>query len=210
LHIKKNNAQQEYCPHSSKFVTSPHSHKAKPTMPILNFEFKAKTTELDNLEKKLLELNPKFIGEDNQTDTYFNVTTGRLKLREGNIENSLIYYERQNTAGAKQSDVLLYRHNPDKTLKDILIKLHGIKVIVEKIRKIYFIDNVKFHFDTIPELGTFIEVEAIDKNGNLGIEKLKEQANKYAALFNIKPSDYIALSYSDLILKSTENKKTSV
>ncbi len=179
-------------------------------MPILNFEFKAKTTELDNLEKKLLELNPKFIGEDNQTDTYFNVTTGRLKLREGNIENSLIYYERQNTAGAKQSDVLLYRHNPDKTLKDILIKLHGIKVIVEKIRKIYFIDNVKFHFDTIAELGTFIEVEAIDKNGNLGIEKLKEQANKYAALFNIKPSDYIALSYSDLILKSTENKKTGV
>ena len=179
-------------------------------MPILNFEFKAKTTELDNLEKKLLKLNPKFIGEDNQTDTYFNVTTGRLKLREGNIENSLIYYERQNTAGAKQSDVLLYRHNPDKTLKDILIKLHGIKVIVEKIRKIYFIDNVKFHFDTIPELGTFIEVEAIDKNGNIGIEKLKEQANKYAALFNIKPSDYIALSYSDLILKSTENKKTGV
>ena len=179
-------------------------------MPILNFEFKAKTTELDNLEKKLLELNPKFIGEDNQTDTYFNVTTGRLKLREGNIENSLIYYERQNTAGAKQSDVLLYRHNPDKTLKDILIKLHGIKVIVEKIRKIYFIDNVKFHFDTIPELGTFIEVEAIDKNGNIGIEKLKEQANKYAALFNIKPSDYISLSYSDLILKSTENKKTGV
>jgi predicted adenylyl cyclase CyaB len=173
-------------------------------MPILNFEFKAKTTELDNLEKKLLELNPKFIGEDNQTDTYFNVTTGRLKLREGNIENSLIYYERQNTAGAKQSDVLLYRHNPDKTLKDILIKLHGIKVIVEKIRKIYFIDNVKFHFDTIPELGTFIEVEAIDNNGNLGIEKLKEQANKYAAFFNIKPSDYIALSYSDLILQSTE------
>ena len=83
-------------------------------------------------------------------------------------------------------------------------------MIVEKIRKIYFIDNVKFHFDTIPELGTFIEVEAIDNDGNLGIEKLKEQANKYAALFNIKPLDYIALSYSDLILKSTENKKTSV
>src|SRR5450759_5939732 len=169
-------------------------------MPILNFEFKANTTDLDNLEKKLLELNPKFIGEDNQTDTYFNVTTGRLKLREGNIENSLIYYERQNTAGAKQSDVLLYQHNPDKTLKEILIKLHGIKVIVAKIRKIYFIDNVKFHFDTIPQLGTFIEVEAIDNDGNLGIEKLKEQANKYAALFNIKPSDYISLSYSDLIL----------
>ena len=168
-------------------------------MAILNFEFKARTTELENLEKKFLELNPKFIGEDDQTDTYFNVDKGRLKLREGNIENSLIWYERENTAGAKQSDVLLYQHNPDKTLKDILLKLHGIKVIVEKRRRIYFIDNVKFHFDTIAQLGTFIEVEAIDKDGNLGIEKLKEQADKYAAFFNIQSEDFIAISYSDML-----------
>ena len=168
-------------------------------MPILNFEFKAKATELDILEKKLLRLNPKFIGEDNQTDTYFNVNSGRLKLREGNIENSLIWYERENTAGAKQSDVLLYKHEPDKTLKDILIKVHGIKVIVQKKRRIYFIENVKFHFDTIAELGTFIEVEAIDKDGNLGIEKLKEQADKYAAYFNIQKEDFIGLSYSDML-----------
>ena len=70
-------------------------------MPILNFEFKARTNELDILEKKFLQLYPKFIGEDNQTDTYFNVTKGRLKLREGNTENSFIWYERENTAGAK-------------------------------------------------------------------------------------------------------------
>ena len=175
-------------------------------MPILNFEFKARTTELDKLEKKLLDLTPKFIGEDNQTDTYFNVAKGRLKLREGNIENSLIYYERENSADAKQSDVLLYSYTPDlptgqagKTLKEILIKVHGIKVIVEKKRKIYFIENVKFHFDTIAELGTFIEVEAIDKDGNLGIEKLKEQADKYAAFFNIQHEDFIAISYSDML-----------
>jgi adenylate cyclase class IV len=76
-------------------------------MQILNFEFKAKAIELDTLEKKFLKLNPKFIGEDNQTDTYFNVAKGRLKPREGNIENALIWYERENTAAAKQSDVLL-------------------------------------------------------------------------------------------------------
>ena len=169
-------------------------------MAILNFEFKARTTDLDGLEKKLLQLKPLFIGEDHQTDTYFNVPSGRLKLREGNIENSLIYYERQNTADAKQSDVLLYKHSPDKTLKDILIRTHGIKVIVEKRRKIYFIDTVKFHFDTIQGLGTFIEVEAIDATGNIGIDLLKEQCNKYAKYFEIKDSDYIAVSYSDLLM----------
>ena len=178
-------------------------------MGILNFEFKAKTGDLDDLENELLLLNPTFIGEDNQTDTYFNVTQGRLKLREGNIENALIYYERQNTAGAKQSDILLYKHTPDNSLKDILIKLHGIKVIVEKKRRIYFIDNVKFHFDHLTGLGNFIEVEAIDTSGSLGIEKLKEQVIKYADYFNITTSEYIADSYSDIILQhlkqSTKN-----
>ena len=170
-------------------------------MTILNFEFKARTHDLKNLENRLLLLNPKFIGEDNQTDTYFNVNKGRLKLREGNIENSLIWYERENVTGAKQSDVLLYQHSPDRTLKDILIKLHGIKVVVKKRRKIYFVDNVKFHFDTVTKLGTFIEVEAMDTTGKIGIEKLKEQCKKYAGLFNIHPRDYIRFSYSDMLLK---------
>ena len=170
-------------------------------MPHINFEFKARTNNLDSLEKKLLELNPKYIGEDQQTDTYFNVTKGRLKLREGNIENALIYYERQDVSGAKQSDILLYQHRPDTSLKDILIKLHGIKVVVKKVRKIYFIGNVKFHFDTIDELGKFVEVEAIDSNGNIGIENLKKQCQKYADLFEIKSEDYISLSYSDMILE---------
>ena len=118
-------------------------------MPHINFEFKARTNNLPELENKLIELNAEFIGEDNQTDTYFNVEKGRLKLREGNIENSLIYYERKNVAGAKQSDVILFKYNADASLKNILLKVHGIKVVVNKIRKIYFIGNVKFHFDTI-------------------------------------------------------------
>ncbi|HET7116967.1 MAG TPA: CYTH domain-containing protein [Hanamia sp.] len=165
----------------------------------INFEFKARTDHLETLEKKLLELDPIFIGQDKQADTYFNVSKGRLKLREGNIENALIYYERQNVTCAKQSDILLYKHQPDTSLKDILIKVHGIKVVVKKVRKIYFLENVKFHFDAIDELGTFVEVEAIDKDGNIGIEKLKEQCKKYAELFRIKSEDYISLSYSDMI-----------
>jgi adenylate cyclase, class 2 len=170
-------------------------------MQILNFEFKAKASDIKNSESQLVQVNPEFIGEDQQTDTYFNVTRGRLKLREGTIENSLIWYERNDIAGPKQSDVLLYQLAHDKTLKDILVKLHGIKVIVNKRRRIYFSGNVKFHFDTVKDLGTFIEVEAIDKTGNTGIEELKKQCNTYAHLFNIQPQDYISQSYSDLLLE---------
>ena len=68
----------------------------------LNIEFKARTNNIQALEEKLLSLNPQFIGEDHQKDTYYNVKTGRLKLREGNIENALIWYQREDVKGAKQ------------------------------------------------------------------------------------------------------------
>lgn len=169
-------------------------------MPILNIEFKAKTNKLAALETLLQTHNPLFVGEDHQVDTYFNIQSGRLKLREGNIENALIHYEREDLAGAKSSHVLLYQHQPDRTLKEILVKTLGIKAVVDKIRKIYFINNVKFHFDTVEGLGTFVEVEAIDKDGSIGKEKLQAQCNEYAALFGIGSEDYCSLSYSDMIL----------
>lgn len=172
-------------------------------MNIINFEFKAKTIKLPELEQLLQQKNPRFIGEDYQTDTYYNVAKGRLKLREGNIENALIYYDRTNTASAKQSNIILYKHNPDAALKDILTAVHGVKVVVAKRRKIYFIENVKFHFDKVEGLGTFIEVEAIDNTGTFAIEDLQNQCNYYASFFEVQQNDYIQNSYSDLLLEKS-------
>ena len=61
---------------------------------LTNFEWKAQVQDLLQAEQKLLQLSPRFIGIDLQTDTYFNAAQGRLKLRQGNIENALIHYER--------------------------------------------------------------------------------------------------------------------
>jgi adenylate cyclase class 2 len=169
-------------------------------MQLKNFEFKAKVDDINKYENKLLYLNPDFHGIDHQIDTYFHASIGRLKLREGNIENALIHYERGDTAGAKVSDILLYKHQPDTALKNILIKQLGIKVVVDKKRKIYFIDNVKFHFDHVENLGTFIEVEAIDHDGSFSTDQLREQCNFYLQYFNIEESQLVDNSYSDMLL----------
>jgi adenylate cyclase, class 2 len=168
----------------------------------INYEFKAKCDDIEALESMLKKHNPRFVGTDHQVDTYFNVPNGRLKLREGTIENSLIHYDRINTADAKQSNVSLYLH-PDKTLKPVLEKALGVKVVVDKKRKIYFVDNVKFHFDEVKDLGSFVEVEAIDKNGTIGIETLKEQCSFYIQLFGVRKEQFIAESYSDLLAKKS-------
>ncbi len=64
--------------------------------------------------------NADFKGTDEQTDTYFNVLHGRLKLREGNIENNLIFYERENQAGPKNSHFHLVKTDDPVVLKEIL------------------------------------------------------------------------------------------
>lgn len=170
-------------------------------MELTNFEFKARTNDLEKLEKRLLELNPVFKGVDHQVDTYYNIPKGRLKLREGNIENALIYYNRPDIPDAKQADIILYNHAPGNFLKEILSEALGVKVTVEKNRKIYFIDNVKFHFDIITDLGTFIEVEVIDETGKYDIERLKEQCMFYKSFFGLNKHDLESKSYSDLILE---------
>lgn len=166
----------------------------------LNYEFKARTNCLAQLEADIQKYASIFVGTDHQFDTYFQVPMGRLKLREGRIENALIHYLRPDDSGAKVSQVLLYQHGPDPALKEILTAALGIKVVVEKKRRIYFIDNVKFHFDEVAGLGSFVEVEAIDKEGLIGMNTLKEQCDTYARLFALQPDDYVSHSYSDLLL----------
>jgi len=166
-----------------------------------NIEIKAKSDNQNYVRGVLKSLGADFQGIDHQIDTYFNVPFSRLKLREGNIENYLIQYDRKDKEGPKQANVILYKSAPKSSLKDILIKSLGVLAIVDKQREIYFIDNIKFHIDNVKDLGTFVEIEVIDNNPSAERNKLLEQCNYYMNLFKISQKDLISVSYSDLLLK---------
>jgi len=167
----------------------------------INIEIKAKSNNHDEIREILKSRNAEFKGVDHQIDTYFKVNLGRLKLREGTIENFLIHYQRENKEGPKQSEIILFKSDPKSSLKEILTKALGVLVVVDKKREIYFIDNVKFHIDTVEDLGTFVEIEAIDYEGNIGEDKLLEQCQSFLDLFKISQEDMISVSYSDLLLQ---------
>jgi adenylate cyclase, class 2 len=170
-------------------------------MPHLNVEIKARCPNHQAIRDILQSRYADFRGTDHQIDTYFKVTHGRLKLREGNIENALIYYEREDQEGPKQSSVTLVPATPGSPLKALLTQALGILMVVEKRRDIYLIDNVKFHLDEVEGLGTFVEIEAIDYDGTIGSERLLAQCHTFLALFNIQPDQLVAVSYSDLLLR---------
>lgn len=170
-------------------------------MKIIIIEIKAKCTNQQVVREILKSKKADYKGTDHQVDTYFNVEHGRLKLREGTIENNLIHYQRENKKGPKESNVSLYKSEPDSNLKNVLNSALGILTIVDKKREIYFIDNIKFHVDTVKNLGTFVEIEAIDRDGTIGKETLLEQCEHYLELFKIPQDDLISNSYSDLMLE---------
>ncbi|MES1225215.1 MAG: class IV adenylate cyclase [Bacteroidota bacterium] len=170
-------------------------------MSFINIEIKARTDKADKIRAFLLANNAEFKGTDFQTDTYFHTTRGRLKLRQGNIENNLIYYERENQSGPKQSNFSLLEIKEPEILKSMLAAATGVKIAVEKQREIYFINNVKFHLDIIQQLGSFVEIEASNKYAPLSAAQLTEQCSFYMQQFGIEEKDLINVSYSDMLLE---------
>ena len=170
-------------------------------MSFLNVEIKARCNNSGYIRKYLIENKAEFKGEDEQVDTYFQVPNGRLKLREGKIENNLIFYERTNQAGPKNSHFRLVKINDARGLKEVLEKSIGIKVVVAKKREIYYIGNVKFHIDEVPGLGSFVEIEAGNILADLKQEQLKEQCDFYMKEFKIAEADLVEVSYSDMLLE---------
>lgn len=176
----------------------------------INMEMKARSTNLDPIRDYLEKSCTLYKGVDLQTDTYFNSKSGRLKLREGNIENALIYYNRNNDQNTKLSDITLSKQAPNNGIKEILATTNGVKVVVKKSREIYFINNIKFHLDHVDGLGTFVEIEAIDTDGTFKPADLKQQCDFYTKTFNIKTEELISYSYSDLILEKMQQLQSNL
>lgn len=172
-----------------------------------NIELKARTTKHDPIRQKLMEHQANFIGTDHQIDHYYNVPEGRLKLRLGTIEKSLIFYKRPDTAEAKESQYFLFKREKLDDLHPVLSKALGNLVTVDKMREIYFVQNAKIHLDTIDDLGTFVEIEIIDEVApDPKFDDLHEQCSYYQHLFEIEQDDLITRSYSDLIMER-ENRQ---
>lgn len=175
-------------------------------MPHINFEVKARTARQADIRAWLREQNADFKGVDFQTDTYFHVLHGRLKLREGNIENSLIQYFRADDPTARISDVALAPVADPTALKNALTRALGVKTEVRKRREIYFLGNVKIHLDELAGLGQFVEIEAIAPNPDMPVAELEAQCRQLMAAFQIQPEDVLAVSYSDMVLSGMRNE----
>ena len=100
-----------------------------------------------------------------QTDTYFRIKSGRLKLREfANGKTELIFYRRNEETGRRWSYYSILNISDVKNTKAFLKEAFGIDVVVRKTRHVYCSrGETRIHFDRVKGLGMFIEFEVSQK-----------------------------------------------
>jgi len=181
----------------------------------INIEIKARCPDPDKVRDVLRSQGAHLKGVDTQVDTYFRVSRGRLKVREGLVEQSLIAYERPDAEGPKRSDVHLFRPESGiAALRKTLEAALDVLVVVRKKRDIWFLDNVKIHVDEVEGLGSFVEIEAISDpdaalpgpTAGMGgtaepdVDTLRAQCERLMSTFGVEEGHLVATSYSDMLL----------
>lgn len=171
--------------------------------PRRNIELKARDKHPDRSLAACEALGAEPQGVLVQRDTYFNVTNGRLKLREekGKAPH-LIAYERPNLDEQRESRYRLIEVNPAEELEAGLSTTLGVKVVVAKERRLFIWQgNVRVHLDAVEGLGRFIEFEAV-ASPDSDLAREQAQVATLRDAFRIEDADLIPGSYSDLILAS--------
>lgn len=147
-----------------------------------NVEVKARVHNIDVLLQKATELCQMEAEVIEQSDTFFKVKNGRLKLRQFKVFSSecckygnkylktfffqegtggeLIFYERSNNCGPKVSTYMKSLVNDPLSLKQVLSMALEVEGNISKKRMLFYHNQTRIHIDKVCNLGDFLELEA--------------------------------------------------
>lgn len=137
----------------------------------------------------------------NQKDVYYAVPSGRLKLRiESDSGARLIFYRRTDAHYSRESEYHIYRSNNPAELNALLKKAFGLRVIVEKERRLLLFRNVRIHLDRVKDLGEFLEFESVVSHETDEVTARKNLVEIQGRLTGFEMSP-VAQSYADLLIQ---------
>jgi adenylate cyclase class IV len=153
-----------------------------------------------NLELKAIDRDPartlalalafaRDYGVLEQTDTYFEVPSGRVKLREqvGQVAQLITYMRDDAAAAQRRSDYTITEVDADAAREDRVV----LAVVVKR-RRLLIHENVRIHLDAVETLGSFVELEAVGG----GTEVLAEVRGR----LGIRDEDLCGGSYADRVM----------
>jgi predicted adenylyl cyclase CyaB len=166
-----------------------------------NIEIKAR---VDNLErwiskaKTLADGAPTTLAQD---DTFFSCPNGRLKLREfGTGKGELIFYQRPNELGPKESQYLIVETSSPDQMREALTFAYGQVGRVRKTRILFLSGQTRIHLDRVEDLGEFIELEVVLSREET-LETGMQIAQGFLTKLGIQEESLVAGAYIDLLLR---------
>lgn len=162
-----------------------------------NLELKTRAGSLPAIRDRLRALDAELQGVERQEDRYFNVRTGRLKLRVSSLDGAhLIAYLRPEDGRFRTSRFQRLPVADPETLADVLSAMLGAAARVVKVREVWWWRDVRVHLDEVENLGSFVELEArVDRIGDSG-----EAAARLGSLceaLELSTADELRGSYGD-------------
>lgn len=139
-------------------------------------------------------------GEIWQRDTYFQVASGGLKLREERPGRPhLIQFQRANEPQQRESRYRIIEIDDGAVLSAALADAIGIRVVVTKHRRLFLWRDVRIHLDQVEQLGEFIELEAVaPPDSDLTDEH--DLVVELRRAFEITDDRLLAVGYADQLL----------
>jgi predicted adenylyl cyclase CyaB len=164
-----------------------------------NIEIKARITSVEAMAAQVVALADHGPSDIVQDDTFFVCARGRVKLRVVSpTEGQLIFYQRANQAGPKESCFVSAPVAAPDALREALSLAYGQAGRVRKHRTLYRVGRTRIHLDRVEHLGDFLELEVELSEGER-VEQGMEEAHTLMASLGIAPTQLIAEAYVDLL-----------
>jgi predicted adenylyl cyclase CyaB len=164
-----------------------------------NIEIKARISQVSDLVGPVGALADQGPTEIIQDDTFFACRTGRLKLRAfSNTSGELIFYQRSNEQGPKESFYVRTATAAPDSLRETLTLAYGVVGRVRKHRTLFLAGRTRIHLDVVENLGHFLELEVVLQEDE-PLESGIHEAQRLMQQLGIAPSQLIERAYVDLL-----------
>lgn len=181
-----------------------------------NVEIKAHLPEREAIEAIAARLEDRGVEHLDQTDVYFQVPRGRLKLRifaatsPGATvpEAELIQYHRPDVRDPEVSTYQRVAVPDSATLRSALTAALGERVVVRKQRTVYLVGRTRIHIDRVDGLGDFLELEVVlRENEDQAVGEA--EARTLMQTMGVRSVHLIDAGYADLLEASANGACTT-
>ena len=173
-----------------------------------NIEVKARIPDLSAIRAKAATLASGSVETIDQTDTFFVVPNGRLKVRAfADGSGEVISYDRPDGQGPKESIYQRVACEDARALSQALASVLAVRGIVTKQREVFHVGRTRIHLDHVNGLGCFVELEVVLDPGESAAQGHREA---HALLGSLEIPDGALVSEAYIDLMETAGSQTAL